>query len=402
MPTEALNGADERAEGVGGGAGEERPRLRRSAARGRGRGRRRGRAGRSGRAAAGAAAGASSGRRMSSASASKRRRGGAEEPPPGGPAVAEAGGGLLDRAQHRRRLAAVERMREVDLRPGPLEPVAVEAERRQRRRADRDRVDGRAVVVQQAGQGQLAGAGAAADRLGGLDHRHPDPAGAQRRGAGQPVGAGADDHRLAHAAVGLTPRHAPMRADLNREGLSRRARAGARSCRRRRPCPPRPGRRRRRRSGSAAAARGRAGTRPASSITPSCSHTARAPISIASSTCAPASEERRKTSTTSTGSPMSCTLAKQRSPRISDAAGLTGITRKPRRCSSAAIRCESRAGSGEQPTTAHVRVSSSAKRTSPSIRSRPGCVLLHLEADDRAFLQAVVELPSQAMRWACQ
>ena len=42
------------------------------------------------------------------------------------------------------------------------------------------------------------------------------------------------------------------------------------------------------------------------------------------------------------------------------------MTRKPRRWSSAAIRWESRAGSGEHPTTAHVRVSWSAKRMSAS------------------------------------
>jgi hypothetical protein len=37
----------------------------------------------------------------------------------------------------------------------------------------------------------------------------------------------------------------------------------------------------------------------ASSTTPSCIHTARAPTSIASSTCAPAADGRRKMSTTS-------------------------------------------------------------------------------------------------------
>ena len=56
------------------------------------------------------------------------------------------------------------RVREVDLGPGPLEPVPVEPQRRQRRRVDDQRVHRRAVVVEQAGQGQLAGAGAAADR----------------------------------------------------------------------------------------------------------------------------------------------------------------------------------------------------------------------------------------------
>ena len=55
--------------------------------------------------------------------------------------------------------------------------------------------------------------------------------------------------------------------------------------------------------------RARARPAAASSITPSCSHTPVAPIAIASSTCAPASSARRKTSTTSTGSSIPCTLA---------------------------------------------------------------------------------------------
>ena len=189
----------ERPEGVGGGAGEERPRLGARQGTGQRRGRRRG-----------AQAEAGEQQRMARQAVGHRpedvlgepvegRRGGAEEPLPGLPRIAQAGRRLLDRAQHRRHLAAVERMGEIDLRPGPLEPVAVEAERRQRRRADGKGVDGRAVVVEQARQGQLAGAGTAADRLGRLDHRHPHPAARQDRGAGQPVGAGPDDHRLAHA-----------------------------------------------------------------------------------------------------------------------------------------------------------------------------------------------------------
>ena len=47
----------------------------------------------------------------------------------------------------------------------------------------------------------------------------------------------------------------------------------------------------------------RARSAAASSMTPSCIQTALAPISIASSTWAPAADERRKTSTTSTPSP---------------------------------------------------------------------------------------------------
>src|SRR4051794_17820174 len=51
----------------------------------------------------------------------------------------------------------------------------------------------------------------------------------------------------------------------------------------------------------------RARSAASSSITPSCIQTAFAPIAIASSTCAPAWSERRKMSTTSTGSPIART-----------------------------------------------------------------------------------------------
>ena len=73
------------------------------------------------------------GRRMSSPSASKRRDGGTEESLPGGAGGAQAAGGRLDRALHRNRATAVQRVRQVDLRPGPLEPVALEVRARGRR-----------------------------------------------------------------------------------------------------------------------------------------------------------------------------------------------------------------------------------------------------------------------------
>ena len=122
----------------------------------------------------------------------------------------------------------------------------------QERRADGHRVHRRAVVVQDAGDRQLAGAGAAADRLGGLEHRHLHPLPGERDRAGEPVRARADDDRRAHAgdgrlgAVARRPRP-PRRGSRS----TRRATAGARPCRRRRPSPPRSGRSRRRRSRSA-------------------------------------------------------------------------------------------------------------------------------------------------------
>ncbi len=128
------------------------------------------------------------------------RGGRAEATLPAGPGGTEPGRGLVDRAEDRRPVAAVERVGDVDLGPGPLEAVALEAERGQRRRPDRHRVDRRALVVDEPGHGHFRAAGAAADRRCGLDHGHRDAAAGQRRRAGQAVGAGADDDRVAHPA----------------------------------------------------------------------------------------------------------------------------------------------------------------------------------------------------------
>ena len=91
--------------------------------------------------------------------------------------------------------AVVERVRQVDLRPAPLEPVLLQLQRAQEGRRRRHRVRGRADVVEHARHGQLGAAGAAADRLRGLEHRHLDARPRQRHRAGEPVGAGADDRR---------------------------------------------------------------------------------------------------------------------------------------------------------------------------------------------------------------
>ena len=91
----------------------------------------------------------------------------------------------------------VERVGEVDLGPAPLKAVALETELVQRRRADRHRVDGGAVVVQQSRKRQFARPGAAADRRLGLQHGHLHARAREHRGARQPVRAGPDDDRLA-------------------------------------------------------------------------------------------------------------------------------------------------------------------------------------------------------------
>ena len=67
--------------------------------------------------------------------------------------------------------AVVERVREVDLGVPPDQAVLGQRERGEERRRDAERVHGGADVVQQTGDGQLRGAGAAADRVLALEHR---------------------------------------------------------------------------------------------------------------------------------------------------------------------------------------------------------------------------------------
>ncbi len=123
-----------------------------------------------------------------------------EHPSPRRAVAAEPRRSRLDRALHHGHAAAVQRMGQVELGPRPLEPVALEAQPCQRGRAWGQRVRCRAVVVQQAGQRQLAGAGAAADHRSSLDDRDRHAARGQGGGAGQAVGARADHDGAAHAA----------------------------------------------------------------------------------------------------------------------------------------------------------------------------------------------------------
>ena len=89
-----------------------------------------------------------------------------QAPPPGAVGALHPVGGGLDRAVQHAGAAAVERVDAVDLREAPGQAVSIEAQPRQELRADGHRVDRRAVVVQQAGDDRLAGAGAAADVVG--------------------------------------------------------------------------------------------------------------------------------------------------------------------------------------------------------------------------------------------
>lgn len=65
--------------------------------------------------------------------------------------------------------------------------------------------------MQQSRDGELAGAGAAADRRLGLEHRHLHAIPSQLHGTGKPVGARADDDRVAQATgTGSSPTAAPV------------------------------------------------------------------------------------------------------------------------------------------------------------------------------------------------
>ena len=82
--------------------------------------------------------------------------------------------GRLHRLVGRGAGATVERVGVLNLRPAPRQSVRAEVEPAGERRVDGQGVSGRALVVEQAGNGQLAGAGAASERVGRLEHGHVD------------------------------------------------------------------------------------------------------------------------------------------------------------------------------------------------------------------------------------
>ena len=127
----------------------------------------------------------------------------AEDTSPGLPVRSQPRAGLVERADQDPRRTVVQGVREVDLGVPPDEAVLGQRERGQERRRDGERVHGGADVVQEAGQGQLRGAGAAADRVLALEHRDRPARLRERDRGGQPVGTGADDDRVeAHAVAG--------------------------------------------------------------------------------------------------------------------------------------------------------------------------------------------------------
>jgi hypothetical protein len=117
-----------------------------------------------------------------------------EQALPGAAVAAQARGRGVDVALHCGRRPVVERVRERQLRPAPLDVQAA-----QRGGIHAERVRRRAVVVQQAGR-QLTRARAATDGVRSLEHGHPDAVARELDGAGEPVGPGADDDGVRHAA----------------------------------------------------------------------------------------------------------------------------------------------------------------------------------------------------------
>ena len=142
--------------------------------------------------------------------APERTRRSAEEPLPGTAVGPEARGRLVDRVPQDTGAAVVEGMGEVDLRPEPLEPVAAEVQRVEEGGADRHRVDRGAVVVEDAGDRELAGPRASPDRLRRLEHGDADAGAGQLNRAGEPVGPRPDDDRVAHAGSGRTRSGGPV------------------------------------------------------------------------------------------------------------------------------------------------------------------------------------------------
>ena len=121
----------------------------------------------------------------------------------------QLGHGLVDREAQEDRRLAVERVGHRGARPEPGEAVLRQRQAAEPGRQDPERVHRRAHVVQEAGQRELGRAAAATRLVGRLQH--------QDRGAGlrqvdrrrQPVGTGADDHRvrIAHAVGSYAGRY---------------------------------------------------------------------------------------------------------------------------------------------------------------------------------------------------
>jgi hypothetical protein len=84
----------------------------------------------------------------------------------------------------------------------PLEAVLLERELAEERRGVPQRVDGRAEVVDEAGERDLRRARPPAGALLGLEHGYGAPVSSQFHGGCEPVRSRAHDHRVVRAASG--------------------------------------------------------------------------------------------------------------------------------------------------------------------------------------------------------
>ena len=105
------------------------------------------------------------------------------------PAVsAQIGGGARHRPLSRRAPAAVERVGVLHLWPPPAQSVGAEVKLPRERGVERQRVRGRALVVNQARERQLARASAAAEGVGRLEDGHLQAGVGEGRAAASPLG----------------------------------------------------------------------------------------------------------------------------------------------------------------------------------------------------------------------
>ena len=139
-------------------------------------------------------------------------RGAGERPPPAGAVGTQTRGRRIDRPPQKAGVAAVERVGAVDLRPPPAQPVAAQIQAGQVGRADAHRVERRAVVMEHARHGELAGPGAAPDGLGGFEHLDIEAVLGQPHRRGQAVRPGANHHRPGHDPTSIDRRGAETSA----------------------------------------------------------------------------------------------------------------------------------------------------------------------------------------------
>ena len=125
----------------------------------------------------------------------------ADVPVPGPAVLAQARHRVVERPVEHPGAAVVERVDEGDLRVDQLEAVALEVGRLEERRHRGQGVDRRAHVVEEARQGELRGAGPAADGVGAFEDEHRAARLRARDGGGQPVGTGSHDHDIGHVVT---------------------------------------------------------------------------------------------------------------------------------------------------------------------------------------------------------